>query len=370
MSTRRFVSACVVIFAVTATAFAAELQFRAEQFAARKGDFMVVLHPPFESHDVTHGTAPVALLTNGRFTISEAIDDAFLGVPGLEPATWTAGEDTDFVRYSVSVPESGDWYFWVRSIAPSQGDNSYYWAFDIDAAEAVSADTATMNILDHEISNCALIGGECAEMPDIYQEGDFDIAGFAVGVVELDRAIDPSRVEAGDIIIGLPSSGVHSNGFTLVRAAVADLELRTVYPELDSKRTLGEVLLEPTRIYVEPIVKLLRQYRVKKVVSGMAHITGGGIAGNLCRSICDRVDATVHLNRWNVPSIFSFLQQHGNIEIEEMFRVFNMGIGYILIVRPSFADSILAHLQQLGELPILLGEITGGSGKVHLISGE
>lgn len=221
-----------------------------------------------------------------------------------------------------------------------------------------------------EISNCALIGGECAEMPDIYQEGDFDIAGFAVGVVELDRAIDPSRVEAGDIIIGLPSSGVHSNGFTLVRAAVADLELRTVYPELDSKRTLGEVLLEPTRIYVEPIVKLLRQYRVKKVVSGMAHITGGGIAGNLCRSICDRVDATVHLNRWNVPSIFSFLQQHGNIEIEEMFRVFNMGIGYILIVRPSFADSILAHLQQLGELPILLGEITGGSGKVHLISGE
>jgi phosphoribosylformylglycinamidine cyclo-ligase len=221
-----------------------------------------------------------------------------------------------------------------------------------------------------EISNCALIGGECAEMPEIYQEGDFDIAGFAVGVVELERAIDPSRVEVSDIIIGLPSSGVHSNGFTLARAAIAGLDLRAVYPELDAKRTLGEVLLEPTRIYVEPIMKLLGQYRVKKVVSGMAHITGGGIGGNLCRSICGTVDATVHLDRWEVPSIFPFLQQHGNIETEEMFKVFNMGIGYVLIVRPAFADSITSHLQQLGEAPVVLGEITKGTGKVHLVSGK
>ena len=219
-----------------------------------------------------------------------------------------------------------------------------------------------------EISNCALIGGECAEMPDIYQEGDFDIAGFAVGVVELDRAIDPSRVEQGDVIIGLPSSGVHSNGFTLARAAVKDLDLTSTYSELDKTLTLGEVLLEPTRIYVEPIVKLLKQYRVKKVVSGMAHITGGGIAGNLCRSLCDEVDATVHLDRWEIPAVFSFLQQRGNIETKEMFNVFNMGIGYVLIVRPSFADSITSHLQQLGESPIVLGEITSGSGKVHLVS--
>jgi phosphoribosylformylglycinamidine cyclo-ligase len=164
-----------------------------------------------------------------------------------------------------------------------------------------------------EISNCALIGGECAEMPDIYREGDFDIAGFAVGVVELDRAIDPSRVEAGDVVIGLPSSGVHSNGFTLARAA---------------------------------------------------------IAGNLCRSLCDSVDATIHLDRWETPTIFSFLQEHGNIETEEMYRVFNMGIGYILLVRPAFADSIMAHLEQLGESPIVLGEITDGSGKVHVIERE
>ncbi len=117
-------------------------------------------------------------------------------------------------------------------------------------------------------------------------------------------------------------------------------------------------------------MKLLGQYRVKKVVSGMSHITGGGIGGNLCRSICDNVDATVYLDRWDVPSVFSFLQKHGNIETEEMFRVFNMGIGYVLVVRPAFADSIAAHLQQLGELPIVLGEITKGTGKVHLVSGK
>jgi len=117
-------------------------------------------------------------------------------------------------------------------------------------------------------------------------------------------------------------------------------------------------------------MKLLSQYKVKKVVSGMAHITGGGIAGNLCRSLCDEVDATVHLDRWDVPSVFTFLQHHGNIETEEMFRVFNMGIGYILIVRPSFADSITTHLQQLGESPIVLGGITTGTGKVHLVDGK
>ena len=221
-----------------------------------------------------------------------------------------------------------------------------------------------------EISNCALIGGECAEMPEIYAEGDFDIAGFAVGVVELDRAIDPSRVEAGDVVIGLPSSGVHSNGFTLARAAISDLDLQSIYPELDANKTLGQVLLEPTRIYVEPIVKLLKQYKVKKVISGMAHITGGGIAGNLCRSLCDSVDATIYLDRWETPSVFGFLQHHGNIETQEMYRVFNMGIGYVLIVRPAFAESIESHLKHLGESPLVLGEITSGSGKVHVVAEE
>jgi phosphoribosylformylglycinamidine cyclo-ligase len=217
-----------------------------------------------------------------------------------------------------------------------------------------------------EISNCALIGGECAEMPDIYQEGDFDIAGFSVGVVELDRAIDPSRVEPGDILIGLRSSGVHSNGFTLARAAIADVDLCATYKELDDEKTLGEVLLEPTRIYVRQIVKLLGQYKVKKVVSGMAHITGGGLGGNICRCLNDTVDATVHLDRWETPAIFNFLQKHGSISTEEMYRVFNMGIGYVLAVRPSFADSITTHLKESGEDPVHLGEVTKGTGQVHL----
>jgi phosphoribosylformylglycinamidine cyclo-ligase len=217
-----------------------------------------------------------------------------------------------------------------------------------------------------EISNCALIGGECAEMPEIYREGDFDIAGFAVGVVELDRAIDPSRVEAGDVLIGLLSSGVHSNGFTLARAAVAELDLKNTYKELSEDKTLGEILLEPTRIYVRQIVKLLRKYKVKKVVSGMSHITGGGLAGNVCRSLNDGVDATIHLDRWKIPPIFGFLRKHGNIETEEMYRVFNMGIGYVLAVRPAFADSIIAHLKQSSEHAVVIGEVTKGSGKVHL----
>jgi len=221
-----------------------------------------------------------------------------------------------------------------------------------------------------ELSNCALIGGECAEMPDIYAEGDFDIAGFAVGVVELDRAIDLSRVEAGDMVIGLPSNGVHSNGFSLIRSVIADLDLRRVYQELDAEKTLGEVLLHPTRIYVQPIVKLLRQYRVKKVVSGMAHITGGGIAGNIIRTLSDTVDATIHVDRWEVPTVFNFLQHHGNIETDEMFRVFNMGIGYVLITRPAFTDSIVGHLQQRGESPVVIGEITKGTGQVHLVGGS
>jgi phosphoribosylformylglycinamidine cyclo-ligase len=203
-------------------------------------------------------------------------------------------------------------------------------------------------------------------MPDIYREGDFDIAGFAVGVVELDRAIDPSRVEAGDVLIGLLSSGVHSNGFTLARAAVAELDLKNTYKELSEDKTLGEILLEPTRIYVRQIVRLLRKYKVKKVVSGMSHITGGGLAGNVCRSLNDSVDATIHLDRWKIPAIFGFLQKHGNIETEEMYRVFNMGIGYVLAVRPAFADSIVAQLKQSGEHAVVVGEVTKGSGKVHL----
>ncbi|UCD76927.1 MAG: phosphoribosylformylglycinamidine cyclo-ligase [Phycisphaerales bacterium] len=218
-----------------------------------------------------------------------------------------------------------------------------------------------------EIANCSLIGGECAEMPDIYAEGDFDIAGFAVGVVELKRAIDPMRVEQGDIVIGISSDGVHSNGFSLVRKIIQTkkLKLDLIYPEVGDQ-TLGEALLTPTRIYARPIVKLLRRYKVKRIVSGMAHITGGGLAGNLCRALHDGVDARINRKSWEVPPIFDFLQQRGGIEPEEMDRVFNMGIGYTLIVRPTFADSVVRQLKRAGETAMIIGGIVNGKGNVRL----
>ncbi|MHC4246062.1 MAG: phosphoribosylformylglycinamidine cyclo-ligase, partial [Planctomycetota bacterium] len=218
-----------------------------------------------------------------------------------------------------------------------------------------------------EISGCALIGGECAEMPDIYKPGDFDVAGFAVGVVELKRATDPTRIEPGDVVLGLASSGVHSNGYTLVRKIVETkgLDLAATYPELESDRTLGELLLEPTRIYAKSIVALLRGYTVKKVVTGMAHITGGGLPGNLNRALPSDVDALVDRDSWTVPPLFDFLQKHGDVAADEMDRVFNMGVGYCLVVRPTFADAVARKLEKSGETVFRMGEIVAGSGVVR-----
>jgi phosphoribosylformylglycinamidine cyclo-ligase len=234
-------------------------------------------------------------------------------------------------------------------------------------------------------SGCALIGGETAEMPDVYAPGEFDLAGFAVGVVELARATDPTRAQPGDIVLGLTSSGIHSNGYSLVRKIVekAGLDLKAVYPELldkpgarrrggpsgkkpveTARPTLGEVLLTPTRIYAPSVTKLLRSYRVKKVVSGMAHITGSGMSGNLCRALHAGVDAVVERSAWPVPPVFSFLQTHGNVDTEEMYRVFNMGIGYTLIVRPTFAQSVKEQLEKLGETVHVIGRIVKGTGQV------
>ena len=219
-----------------------------------------------------------------------------------------------------------------------------------------------------ELAGCALIGGECAEMPDVYKPGDFDVAGFAVGVVELKRATDPERVEEGDVLIGLGSSGVHSNGYSLVRKIIekAKLDLNGTYEELGAGRTLGEILLEPTRIYARSITSLLSGYTVKKIVTGMAHITGGGLPGNLNRVLPEGLDAHIDTSTWEVPPIFRFLQQHGDVAEEEMYRVFNMGIGYCLIVRPTFADAVERKLKKSGESVFRLGSIIKGSGKVQM----
>ncbi len=218
----------------------------------------------------------------------------------------------------------------------------------------------------------ALLGGETAEMPSVYAEGDLDLAGFAVGVVELGRAMDAARVEPGDVILGLASDGVHANGFSLVRRILehARLDPTKAYPELQTEgepeRDLGDVLLAPTRLYAAPVARVLRRYTVKRVVTGMAHITGGGLADNLSRTLPGNVDATIDTTAWTPPPIFEFLQRHGNVEPDEMRRVFNMGIGFCLVVRPAFAASIARRLERFGERVSTLGTIETGSGDVVL----
>lgn len=215
-------------------------------------------------------------------------------------------------------------------------------------------------------ADCALIGGETAEMPDIYKKDDFDMAGFAVGIVERNKIITGSRVMPGDCILGLASSGLHSNGFALARHICFEkLGLRPSekIPELNDQ-SIGDCLLTPTKIYVRSVIKLLGHYRVKQVIHGMAHITGGGLPGNIPRILPKNCDAVINRSAWQIPPIFAFLQNAGPVEETEMFRVFNMGIGFILIVAPDFADSIHSQLIRSGQEVYKLGSITRGSGKV------
>jgi phosphoribosylformylglycinamidine cyclo-ligase len=217
------------------------------------------------------------------------------------------------------------------------------------------------------LADCALLGGETAEMPDVYRSGDFDLAGFAVGVAEKHKLVDGMCVEAGDMVIGLASSGIHSNGYSLVRDICFNREKLTVDTYVEELgMTLGQALLEPTRIYVKSIVALLQKYKVKKVVKAMAHITGGGLVGNIPRVIGKELDVQLDSSSWPVSPIFQYLQKLGPVEPEEMYRVFNMGIGYVLIVAPSFANSIMDHLEKTGEKAYLIGQVTTGSGKVHI----
>ena len=213
----------------------------------------------------------------------------------------------------------------------------------------------------------ALLGGETAEMPDVYAPGEIDLAGFAVGVVELQRAMDPDRVEPGDLVIGLESDGAHSNGFSLVRAIVreAGLDLGSSYDELGDDRALGEILTTPTRLYAAPVARLLRRYRVKKVVSGMAHVTGGGLEDNLARALHDRVDAVLDGDAMPTPALFRFLAERGGVAEDEMRRAFNMGVGFCLIVRPTFAQSVARQLRSFGERASIIGRIERGSGRVR-----
>jgi phosphoribosylformylglycinamidine cyclo-ligase len=194
-----------------------------------------------------------------------------------------------------------------------------------------------------ERAGCALIGGETAEMPGMYDPNEYDLAGFAVGLVDKAKIIDGSTIGVGDAVIGLASSGAHSNGYSLVRRVVA-VSGADLYEKFDNERTLGEALLEPTRIYVKPVLALLEQVPVK----GMAHITGGGLTENIPRVLPQGVCARLERARWPSPAIFDWLQSYGNIEDAEMARTFNCGIGMTLVVARADARKAVATLTDLG----------------------
>jgi phosphoribosylformylglycinamidine cyclo-ligase len=210
-------------------------------------------------------------------------------------------------------------------------------------------------------SDCALLGGETAILPDLYQRGDYDLAGFCVGVVERRRLIDGRAIAPGDLIIGVASSGLHSNGYSLVRKIVfeiAGLKMTDFVEPLG--RTVGEALLSPTRIYVRPLRRVLQHYQVKSVVHGIAHITGGGLLENIERILPEGARGVIQRDSWPVPPIFGWLQQLGEVDQAEMDQVFNMGIGLALIVSPFYAESIRSQFSDLGLDNWQIGRIEAG----------
>ena len=215
-------------------------------------------------------------------------------------------------------------------------------------------------------SGCALIGGETAEMNGFYPVGEYDIAGFAVGAVDKSKIITSQRVKAGDVLLGLPSSGVHSNGYSLVRKIVFDkmgFKGDEVFDELG--KSIGEELLTPTRLYPRVCLPLIEKYDIH----GMVHITGGGYYENIPRALPDNMGAEINADKWTVPAVFELLQKWGNVDWKEMYRTFNMGIGMIIIASPDEAEKIKADLAEQEEFCFEIGHVTKGSHEVVIKGG-
>ncbi|HOL65570.1 MAG TPA: phosphoribosylformylglycinamidine cyclo-ligase [Accumulibacter sp.] len=219
---------------------------------------------------------------------------------------------------------------------------------DLDTASAVIGGVAK----GCELAGCALIGGETAEMPDMYPPGEYDLAGFAVGAVEKTAIIDGTRIVPGDVLLGLPSSGAHSNGYSLIRKIVARSQVDLTM-KLYGDVSLADALLAPTRIYVKPMLAVLRELPVK----GMAHITGGGLTGNVPRILPDKVCAEIAQSAWRLPELFQWLQKEGAVTDSEMQRVFNCGIGLIVVVAREDVNRALRILRDAGEPAVVIGAI-------------
>ncbi len=214
-------------------------------------------------------------------------------------------------------------------------------------------------------NGCALLGGETAEMPGFYRPGDYELVGFIVGLVDRPRLLDGSRVRAGDHLVGLPSAGLHTNGYSLARRILFDrlgLGLSDRLPRAQDRHTVGELLLAPHLSYLESLRPLL----VHPALHGLVHVTGGGLTDNLPRMLPPGTQGVIRLGSWQVPELFRLLQQHGEVESEEMLRVFNMGIGMVVIVDPAGQEEVLATLVESGQQPVDLGRVeAGGEGVVY-----
>jgi len=209
------------------------------------------------------------------------------------------------------------------------------------------------------LGECALVGGETAEMPDFYAEGEYDMAGFAVGIVDRSKIIDGSKVKEGNVLIGIPSSGIHSNGYSLVRKLFFDklnMDVSTYVEELGT--TLGDTLITPTRIYTKACNAVLSKVQV----NGIVHLTGGGFFENIPRIIPEGLGVRIDVGSWDVLPIFQLIQRKGNIERDEMFATFNMGIGMIMVVEKENADTVIELLKEAGEKPSVIGSIIAGEG--------
>ncbi len=213
-----------------------------------------------------------------------------------------------------------------------------------------------------KMAGCALVGGETAEMPGLYSENEYDLAGFSVGIVDQEKMINSESIEVGDVVIGLASSGVHSNGFSLVRKIfnVNEENLKEYREELG--KTLGEALIEPTKIYVKPVLKLLEQIKVK----GISHITGGGFYENMPRMLNEKVALNIDKDSYEVPAIFKLIQKEGNIPLRDMYNTFNMGIGMAIIVPKDEQEKALEILKEAGETAYVIGEVVEGNKEINI----
>jgi len=330
---------------------------------ARTQDRSRVIPPPFPPRKGGKGTGGFASLfdlnADGRYK-NPVLVTCTDGVGSkLKVAQLMAKYDTvgiDLVAMSVNdlICTGGDPLVFLDYIAMPQDDPSF------SAALLKGISDGCLE------AGCSLVGGETAILPDFYQSGDFDMAGFAAGIVERDRIVDGRRIQTGDVVIGLASSGLHSNGYTLVRKIafdVAGLKVADLFP--DSSQTVGEVLLTPTRLYVKPIQEILAVET--DAIHGLANITGGGLYDNISRILPPGKRVFLQRNSWIVQPIFTFLQKLGNVPEAEMFRVFNMGIGFAVICAANRAESIIARLAKFAMPTWVIGDVREGEVSVEII---